>query len=154
MCVMYPLEYWVERFAFPYYLTEAWATCTSAKCRNSARIWLHDVALLPGCDESALIQPPPVWPGDATGVISSSAAAGKLEGNVLRNLRPAMFQMLMGKDIQISMICNYSWYPNIHDIQISMISKYPWYPNIHDVQMSMMSTSQNYGHTCHMWSHL
>ena len=32
----------------------------------------------------------------------------KLEGNVLRNLRPAMFQMLMGKDIQISMISNYS----------------------------------------------
>ena len=31
----------------------------------------------------------------------------KLEGNVLRNLRPAMLQMLMGKDIQISMISKY-----------------------------------------------
>ena len=49
----------------------------------------------------------------------------KLEGNVLRNLRPAMFQMLMGKDIQIFMISKYPRYPNIHDIQISMISKYP-----------------------------
>ena len=95
----------------------------------------------------------------------------KLEGNVLRNLRPAMLQMLLGKDIQISMISKYSWYPNIHDIQIfmtskypwypniydiqiSMISKYPWYPNIHDIQISMMSLSQNCGRTCHMWSHL
>ena len=49
----------------------------------------------------------------------------QLEGNVLRNLRPAMFQMFMGKDILISMISKYPRYQYIHDIQISMISKYP-----------------------------
>ena len=39
------------------------------------------------------------------------AAISKLEGNVLINLRPAMFQMLMGT--------------NVHDVQMSMMSKYP-----------------------------
>ena len=70
-----------------------------------------------------------------------------------------MFQMLMGKDIQISMISKYPWYPNIHDIQISTISKYPWYPNIHDIQISMMSKypwcpNVQDDHTSKMWTRL
>ena len=72
------------------------------------------------------------------------------EGNVLRNLRPAMFQMLMGKTlrslVQMSMM---SKCPNVHDVQISMKSKWPWCPNICNVV-----TIFTYGHNFHMWSHL
>ena len=91
----------------------------------------------------------------------------KLEGNVLRYLRPTKSQMLMGKNFQM-FFCY---------VQISIISKCPWCPrcpNVHDVHMSMMSKCPRpcchtyhmwshlsqvvklvtCGHTCHMWSHL
>ena len=64
----------------------------------------------------------------------------KQEGNVLRNLRPAMFQMLMCKILHIYLRpC-----PNVHDVQMSVM----WSHLIHVV------TPVTCSHTCHLWSHL
>ena len=72
----------------------------------------------------------------------------QLEGNVLRNLRPTMFQMLIRKNFQM---CSFVMLkcPNVHDVQCS---------NVHDVvpRVTCDDTSDMWSqwcHTCNMWSH-
>ena len=94
----------------------------------------------------------------------------KLEGNVLRYLRPTKLQMLIRKNFQMCafVMSKYPWYPNVHDFQMSIMSKCPSCPNVYHVvtlvtcghtchmwsHMSHVVTPVTCGHTCHMWSHL
>ena len=82
----------------------------------------------------------------------------KLEGNVLRNLRLIMFQMLNRKNFQMFPFIMFKcpWCPNVSDVQMSVKSKYPWClyvrpwcPNVHDVVTLVTCDDNN-----DMWSHL
>ena len=53
-------------------------------------------------------------------LVRAKAEREKLEGNVLRNLRPTMFQMFISKSFQM---CS-SVISNVHDVQMSMMPKY------------------------------
>ena len=52
---------------------------------------------------------------------SLSVEIKQLEGNVLRNLRPAMFQMVMGKIFTFETMSS----SHVHYVQMSMMSEYP-----------------------------
>ena len=128
--------------------------------RLAAKSWwlsrpLHHGCVLLACSISCYRQGNDSWEERNVSRVSSfydektTPVSIKLEGNVLRYLRPTKSEMLTGKNfqmffcyVQISIISKCPWCPrcpNVHDVQMSMMSKCPWCPNVHDIQMSMMS---------------
>ena len=100
-----------------------------------------------------------IWLTHLTLALFLNKVLNQQEGNVLRNLRPSMFQMLMGKIlhslVQISMMSKCPWCSNVHEVQMSMMSKCPWCGHSFHIRAQLSHVSNvvtlvTCGHTCHM----